>query len=92
MKNEVYSDNSNSSPKVYIRTYGCQMNEYDSETMAGILKDRGYYLTENLENADVILLNTCYVREKVKHKIMSKLGELRKLKDKKYDVILGLCG
>ncbi len=68
------------------------MNEYDSEIMAGILKDRGYYLTENLEKADVILLNTCYVREKVKHKIMSKLGELRKLKEKKSDVILGLCG
>jgi len=68
------------------------MNEYDSEVMAGILKDRGYYLTENLEKADVILLNTCYVREKVKHKIMSKLGQLRKLKEKKSNLILGLCG
>ncbi len=68
------------------------MNEYDSEVMAGILKDRGYYLTENLEKADVILLNTCYVREKVKHKIMSKLGELKKLKEKKSNLILGLCG
>jgi len=82
----------NGSRKVYIRTYGCQMNEYDSEVMAGMLKDRGYYLTENLEKADVILLNTCYVREKVKHKILSKLGELKKLKEKRSNLILGLCG
>ena len=68
------------------------MNEYDSEVMAGILKDRGYYMTEDLEKADVILLNTCYVREKVKHKILSKLGQLRKLKEKNSNLILGLCG
>jgi tRNA-2-methylthio-N6-dimethylallyladenosine synthase len=68
------------------------MNEYDSEVMAGLLKSGGYSLTENLEKADVILLNTCYVREKVKHKILSKLGQLRKLKEKKSNLILGLCG
>ena len=79
-------------PKAYIKTYGCQMNEYDSEMMAGLLKDSGYYLTNNPEEADVILLNTCYVREKVKHKVYSKLGELRKLKEKKPGLILGVCG
>ena len=92
MTNRGHKYINRNSPKVYIRTYGCQMNEYDSEVMAGMLKDRGYYLTENLEKADVILLNTCYVREKVKHKIMSKLGELKKLKEKKSNLILGLCG
>lgn len=78
--------------KVYIKTFGCQMNEYDSEIMAGLLRDNGYYLTDNPEEAKVIVLNTCYVREKVKHKIYSRLGELRKLKEKKPDLILGLSG
>lgn len=82
----------NSSRKVYIRTYGCQMNEYDSEIMAGLLENSGYHLTDNPEEAGVILLNTCYVREKVKHKIYSRLGELKKLKEEKPELILGLCG
>ena len=68
------------------------MNEYDSEIMAGLLKDSGYHLADEMEVADVILLNTCYVREKVKHKVYSKLGELKKLKEKKPGLILGLCG
>jgi tRNA-2-methylthio-N6-dimethylallyladenosine synthase len=79
-------------PKVHIRTYGCQMNEYDSEIMAGLLNNSGYHLTDNPAEAGVILLNTCYVREKVKHRIYSRLGELRKLKEKKPGLILGLCG
>ncbi len=83
--------NRNSS-KVHIRTYGCQMNEYDSETMAGLLENSGYHLTDNPAEAGVILLNTCYVREKVKHKIYSRLGELKKLKEEKPELILGLSG
>ena len=79
-------------PKVYIRTYGCQMNEYDSEIMAGLLNNSGYHLTDNPAEAGVILLNTCYVREKVKHRIYSRLGELKKLKEEKPELILGLCG
>lgn len=82
----------NSSRKVYIRTYGCQMNEYDSEIMAGLLENSGYHLTDDPAEAGVILLNTCYVREKVKHKIYSRLGELKKLKEEKPELILGLCG
>jgi len=68
------------------------MNEYDSEILAGLLNNSGYHLTNNLEEAKIIILNTCYVREKVKHKIYSKLGELRKLKEEKPDLILGLSG
>ncbi len=78
--------------KVHIHTYGCQMNEYDSETMAGLLENSGYHLTDNLQEAGVILLNTCYVREKVKHRIYSRLGELKKLKEEKPELILGLSG
>ena len=80
------------SPKAYIKTYGCQMNEYDSEILAGLLKENRYELTASPEEADLILLNTCYVREKVKHKIYSKLGELKKLKEKNPNLILGVCG
>jgi tRNA-2-methylthio-N6-dimethylallyladenosine synthase len=68
------------------------MNEYDSEIMAGLLENSGYHLTDNPAEAGVILLNTCYVREKVKHKIYSRLGELKKLKEEKPELILGLCG
>lgn len=68
------------------------MNEYDSEIMAGLLNNSGYHLTDNLEEAKIIILNTCYVREKVKHKIYSRLGELRKLKERKPELILGLSG
>ncbi len=68
------------------------MNEYDSETMAGLLENSGYHLTDNPAEAGVILLNTCYVREKVKHKIYSRLGELKKLKKEKPQLILGLSG
>ncbi|GAH93694.1 unnamed protein product [marine sediment metagenome] len=82
----------NSPQKVYIRTYGCQMNEYDSEIMAGLLENSSYRLTDNPEEAGVILLNTCYVREKVKHRIYSRLGELKKLKEEKPELILGLSG
>jgi len=91
MKKKEHNYRKNS-PKVYIRTYGCQMNEYDSEIMAGLLENSGYHLTDNPAEAGVILLNTCYVREKVKHKIYSRLGELKKLKEEKPELILGLCG
>ncbi|MCD6082626.1 tRNA (N6-isopentenyl adenosine(37)-C2)-methylthiotransferase MiaB [Candidatus Aerophobetes bacterium] len=78
--------------KAYIKTYGCQMNEYDSEVMAGLLTKDHYQLTSKLEEADLIILNTCYVREKVKQKIYSKLGEIKKLKEKNPHLILGVCG
>ncbi len=78
--------------KVYIRTYGCQMNESDSEIISGLLKKDGYSPTPRSEEANLILLNTCYVRNKVKHKIYSKLGEIGKLKKKNPRLLLGVCG
>ena len=77
---------------VYIKTYGCQMNEYDSEAMAGILHQSGFELTSDMEKADLVIINTCYVREKVKHKIFSFLGELKKIKKEKPHLILGVGG
>ena len=78
--------------KVFIKTYGCQMNVYDSEKMVQVLKGCNYQVTSDLKQADLILLNTCSIREKPEHKIYSILGRLKKLKDKKPDLILGVGG
>ena len=68
------------------------MNEYDSEMLAGLLQKEGYHLIYDQKKADLILLNTCYVREKVKHKVFSELGQLKKLKSSNPSLILGVGG
>jgi len=78
--------------KVFIKTYGCQMNVYDSEVMAGLLLKEGYKITDDMDRADVILLNTCSIRKKAEDKVYSQLGALRKLKEKRPDLILGVGG
>ena len=67
--------------KVFIKTYGCQMNVYDSQRMGDALAGEGYGATDHIENADLIVLNTCHIREKAVEKVYSALGRLRKLKD-----------
>src|SRR5229473_1710826 len=78
--------------KLLLITYGCQMNEYDSERVAGLLKAQSYELTDNESDADLILLNTCAIREKAEDKVFSKLGELRRVKAQRPDVIVGVMG
>ncbi|WP_062105008.1 tRNA (N6-isopentenyl adenosine(37)-C2)-methylthiotransferase MiaB [Bacillus niameyensis] len=78
--------------KFYIRTYGCQMNEHDTEVMAGIFLSLGYEPTETVEDADVILLNTCAIRENAENKVFGELGHLKSLKLEKPDLLLGVCG
>ena len=79
--------------RVYIRTFGCQMNEYDSDKMADILAaTEGYETTDDPEQADVILFNTCSVREKAQEKVFSDLGRVRHLKQNKPDLIIGVGG
>ncbi|PID57541.1 tRNA (N6-isopentenyl adenosine(37)-C2)-methylthiotransferase MiaB [candidate division KSB3 bacterium] len=78
--------------KVHIMTFGCQMNEHDSERIAGLLHSIGYCKTAAAEEADMILLNTCSIREKAEHKLFSQLGKLRPLKLERPDLILGVCG
>ena len=78
--------------KAHIITYGCQMNEHDSEQIAGLLHAIGYSMTDEPEDATLILLNTCSIREKAEHKLYSRLGKLRPLKDKKPELVLGVCG
>ena len=76
----------------FIRTYGCQGNEADSEVIAGILEFLGYKKAEQVEEADVILLNTCAVRENAEEKVFGEIGALKKIKTVKPDVIFGICG
>jgi tRNA-2-methylthio-N6-dimethylallyladenosine synthase len=79
--------------KVYIRTFGCQMNEYDSDKMADILNAKqGLVKTDTPEDADIILLNTCSIREKAQDKVFSDLGRLRELKANKPDLLIGVGG
>ena len=66
--------------RVFIRTYGCQMNVYDSDRMADVLRPLGYALSDSPEQADLVVLNTCHIREKASEKIYSELGRLRDLK------------
>ena len=66
--------------KVFIKTYGCQMNVYDSQRMADALAADGYAATETIEEADLVLLNTCHIREKAAEKVYSELGRIRQLK------------
>ena len=78
--------------KFYIRTYGCQMNEHDTEVMAGIFASLGYEATTNIEEADVVLLNTCAIRENAENKVFGELGFLLKYKRKNPDMLIGVCG
>ncbi|MGK7378373.1 tRNA (N6-isopentenyl adenosine(37)-C2)-methylthiotransferase MiaB [Planococcus sp. 1R117A] len=78
--------------KFYIRTYGCQMNEHDTEVMAGIFMQLGYDITESVNDADVILLNTCAIRENAENKVFGELGHLKPLKLEKPDLLIGVCG
>jgi len=79
-------------PLVFIKTYGCQMNEADSERIAAMLKAGGYELVDKEERADLILLNTCCVRDTAEEKAYGKIGDLRRLKRKNPHLILGICG
>ena len=78
--------------KLFIKTYGCQMNVYDSERMAEALGAKGYVTTETPEEADMVLLNTCHIREKAAEKVYSDLGRLRPLKQAKPDLKIGVAG
>jgi tRNA-2-methylthio-N6-dimethylallyladenosine synthase len=79
-------------PKLHLITYGCQMNEYDSERVAGLLRDERYELTATPQDADLILLNTCAIREKCEDKVFSRLGELKHLKRERPHVLIGVMG
>jgi len=78
--------------KLYIKTFGCQMNEYDSDRMADVLAAEGIEKTDSPEDADVILFNTCSVREKAQEKVFHDLGRVRLLKQARPDLVIGVGG
>jgi len=78
--------------KLFIKTYGCQMNVYDSERMAEAMGSDGYTQVDSAEAADMVLINTCHIREKASEKLYSDLGRLRKLKKNKPDLKIGVAG
>ncbi len=78
--------------KLYVKTYGCQMNVYDSERMAEAMGAEGYVTTDVVEDADMVLLNTCHIREKAAEKVYSDLGRLKPLKQARPDLKIGVAG
>ena len=77
---------------VHIETWGCQMNTADSERILSLLEERGYWVTPEASRADLIVLNTCHIREKAYHKVVSRLGLLKELKQKNSDLVIVLAG
>ncbi len=78
--------------KYYVKTYGCQMNEHDTENIKAILEDMSFEETDNMEQADLILLNTCAIRENAHNKVFGMVGRIKHLKESKPDLIAGICG
>ena len=76
----------------HISTYGCQANERDSETMAGILETIGFKPSEDLEHVDVILINTCAIRQNAEEKVLGEIGNFKRLYKENKDLIIGVCG
>jgi tRNA-2-methylthio-N6-dimethylallyladenosine synthase len=79
-------------PRVFIETYGCQMNLADSELMGGILANEGFRAAEELDEADIILVNTCAVRERAEERVFGRLSALLRFKNENPDLVLGVAG
>src|SRR5262245_60603497 len=78
--------------KFYIESYGCQMNFSDSEIVASILHDEGFGATRNFEDADLVLLNTCSIREKAEQTVRNRLHAFRKIKENRPGMLIGVLG
>ncbi|HIO05451.1 TPA: tRNA (N6-isopentenyl adenosine(37)-C2)-methylthiotransferase MiaB [Candidatus Poribacteria bacterium] len=89
---DVQSDLLQSNGTAYIETYGCQMNVSDSELMAGILTRAGYKMTDDAKSANVILINTCAIRENAEEKVLNRLKHLNAIKRRNPNMVLGICG
>lgn len=78
--------------KYFIETYGCQMNESDTERIGGQLEELGYAPADDLQDADIVILNTCSIRQNAEEKVYGKIGEVKKLKERNPKVLLGIAG
>ena len=82
----------NEAPKAFVHTYGCQGNVADSEKILGMLKEMGYEFCDSAENADLVLYNTCAIREHAEDRVFGNVGALKPIKKQKPDMIIALCG
>lgn len=89
---EKHLQNFGQGKKYFIKTYGCQMNEHDTENIKAILEDMSYEETDRMEDADLILLNTCAIRENAHNKVFGMIGRIKHLKEEKPDLVAGICG
>jgi tRNA-2-methylthio-N6-dimethylallyladenosine synthase len=78
--------------KAYVETYGCQMNVSDGELMQGILAGDGYEIVQRPEDADVVLVNTCAIREHAEQRVIGRVGDLYRLKTQRPDMVIGVTG
>jgi len=78
--------------KLFIKSYGCQMNVYDASRMADVMATLGYEAAGGPEGADMVILNTCHIREKAAEKVYSELGRLRQLKEARADMVVAVAG
>src|SRR5690554_2544310 len=78
--------------KAYVETYGCQMNISDGELIQGLLEARGYQLAVSPEDADVILVNTCAVRDHAEQRVLGRVGQLNRLKKQRPHLVIGVTG
>lgn len=88
----INSTNPNSSKKLYVESYGCAMNFSDSEVVASIMADGGYATTRNVDEADVILINTCSIRDNAETRVRTRLGDLKQKKKDKPELVVGILG
>ncbi len=92
-RNKTSENDASAEQKTYfIQTFGCQMNEHDSEKIAGMLEEKGYLPAKDRENADVIVVNTCSVRENADNRFFGQLGVIKKIKERHPDHIVAVCG
>ena len=92
LKDILYLRAGNKQPVAFVRTYGCQQNVADSEKIKGMLEEMGCALTEDKNEADIIIFNTCAVREHAEYRVFGNVGQLKELKKKKPSLLIGLCG
>ena len=77
--------------RIFIKSYGCQMNVYDSNRIKNLFEPKGYSATDDLTKADLIVLNTCHIREKAVEKVYSDIGRIKKIKKNKHKLVIAGC-
>ena len=90
--NEKFKDSTGKAKKAFVLTFGCQQNEADSEKIAGMAASMGYEIVHEPDDADLIMVNTCAIREHAELKALSIVGQYKHLKAKKSDMLIGMCG